>query len=294
MKLSKGIFLVVVTFALSSLAFAGPHNFDTTTAVDGSDLNNLGSAVFWTGVPQTIGLESFVYLTDGSTSGSGASTQFAGLGGTTYNWTNYPSNSANCDANGTHAENDGDYCGDQPLTYNDALTPQTGLTEIVIWQFFNVSGGNDFTNPESVNSFTSGASTYFSTVDPGYSSYQSFYELDINVSATDGTGGGTPTPAGIWRLGFGFDATSEGETVNVSLSNVAGTDSGQDGQGAYGIAAGCTVVEGSCGDETHPGGTVVTFADAEFDPAGAGSVPEPTTMLLLGSGLMFVARRFKR
>jgi len=300
MKLSKILVLVAFTFVFSALGFAGPvpHMFDTNVVND----NAVGAVTFWPGQP-TNGLQSFVYLTDGTVFGSGSGSAFAGPGSLSYLWTNFANNdgstgaalgtnTANCDSNGTHASDDGQYCSDQPLAYNSAGNAQAGLQEIVIGDFFNVSGDFTSADPESAV-LTSGLGAYFWTADntglPQSFGVSNFYELDVTVSATPGTGGGgsIPTPAGVWRLAFGVSATGIGATPGaVTLSNVAGSASGQDANGAYGLAASaCTATDSACLE-------TITFADSEFDPASG--VPEPTTMLLVGSGLMFVAKRFKR
>jgi len=282
MKISKVLALVTAVVALTSVAYAGPHNYDTFT----SNLAQfgIGASVEYplSGSPANVDLQSTVGVSDGS-GGPLYSTN------ADYLFTAPPGNDASCDSNGenpgTFPPGDGNVCF-QALPYSTDLISGGNPFGIFIQGFADQNGamiGND-----TLQSYTTGASTFFWTHDlstdgTAPTNYSSFLEFDITIPASPAgsfSSGAPAIPAGTWRLGFGINAVNG---ASFSLTGV-GT---QDAAGNYGIDGTVnTCTEG-------PGCAVrVFFVDSEFDPAG--SVPEPTTMLLLGSGLMVVARRFKR
>jgi len=280
MKISKILALVTVVLAVTSVAYAGPHNYDTFT---GNDTVN-GAAIWYPlGTAPgdfTVGGND-VQITDSSNDGS--SYDF----GATYQWTSPAADSQTCDSQGLNMGTDGFICY-QPLVYNtDAIN---GQFTILVTPFANGSYDNIDT---SLSSYTTGATAYFYTADTtpdGPSSYNEFVELDVNIAGApaDAQGDGAPAvPAGVWRLGFGINKGNGTSNVILSLTTIDPSTPGQDANGSYAINATQT-----CSVEGPGCNATVFFVDSEFDPSG--SVPEPTTMLLLGSGLMFVARRFKR
>jgi len=134
------------------------------------------------------------------------------------------------------------------------------------------------------------------------SNINDYFELDVTLASTpfNMTDGFSPTvgalagsgplpsdpgtPLGIYRIGFAINVTG---LANVSVS-LAGGGALQ----GVNVDGGDFVVNGSVGSCIDGGcSAAMLLTDSEFDPI---STPEPTTLLLLGSGLMMVARRFRR
>jgi hypothetical protein len=154
---------------------------------------------------------------------------------------------------------------------------------------------------------TSGMGTYFYQTygaSSGYGLMTDYFELDVTLAATPANSYAQSdpnydpgTPAGVFRIGFGMNVndcfhsvcTPYGGTATVTAVLLPGLQDQSVDSGDFvvlGNLTGCTGGEGSCVGQ-------LLYTDAEFD-AFPTTTPEPTTLLLLGSGLLGLARRFRR
>jgi len=290
MKFNR-VLCMLAMLALTSLAFAGPHDFNTFTANDGT-VGNFGAQIFYArsdGAGNAL-VGSNVAVNNGLLSSGNYSFH------STIQW-NLPNNAQDCSATGAPAPDDGDYCSGQDLVYSTgtgAGQPITSAFGAVINRFFdNQSNGTGHTGQtESIAAFGTGASTFFWTADTdlatGAQSFgaSNFYEVDINIHIApdpSNTPGTDPGVDGVWRLGFGISSTNNG-TTTLAIGNGGNADA----SGRYALVSGTPTCSGSCDGTPN---VVFSFVDSEFDPTS--SVPEPTTLLLLGSGMLALARRFR-
>ena len=288
MKLSR-IAWTVALVAMASLASAGNNTYNTTVSTSGG----AGASAFWNIMSDPLAggsqIDTFaIYYTDGS-------------GG--------PNTYSGAPVYGLHPAG---------LDLPVSTDPINGTWGFVVNAFFDP-------NPDALNgdvtdlfpavqdnlfqtaSLTYGAGTYFAGVTgSGYFTNQHFFELDVNIVGAGPNGTDPGTPAGTWRLGFavnvtgcnfdslcGLPDTAEvtanlvGGNTNAPLTDTAsGTPPNTDTGGDFVVLGNV----GACSNENGCG-AVLVLTDSQFDFA---PIPEPTTLLLLGSGLMMIARRFRR
>jgi len=282
MKFNK-VFCIAATLALTSLAFAGPHDFDTFTA----NLSNSADGTFGAGLYYQRNVSPGNSLLEGNVL---ANTGSSFVTHNNIQWTSPGFNTVNCDGTGMNPGTSTNVCSQDLVFATNALTSSF---EAVMTQFTdNLSNGTGHTSQTESAVLTSGTSAFFWTADTGLGDSAStfgasnFYEVDITIhiapDPTNDPGAGDPVDPGVdgtWRLGFGI--TSPGGSTVGTPTLVRGGTANQ--QFALQFAA------PSAGTESN--GVILKLVDSEFDaPAG---VPEPTTLLLLGSGLIAVARKFR-
>ena len=302
MKLSR-IALVVALLGLASLASAGPctaipYNCNTTSVVPSPifGTNDGAAATLWGPAAFNAGLSSIVAPLILFSGGLADPTYLDGYDPTQYG---LPNGSTSLPLAAINNISNGDQFA---FLVNQLFDPNP-----------LASGGDSIDNfvvpniPNLSDALTSGTGTYFyETYGPssGYGLMTDYFELDVTLAATPANSYAQSdpnydpgTPAGVFRIGFGmnvndcFDSvcTPYGGTATVTAVLLPGLQDQSVDSGDFvvlGNLTGCTGGEGSCVGQ-------LLYTDAEFD-AFPTTTPEPTTLLLLGSGLLGLARRFRR
>jgi len=312
MKLLRYFVLTVAVLAMSSVVYADPfnHSFNTFTVNDGG-----GAGLYWPRNTSPSDPAPYIGFNDLLVGNQNLSGGAFNTGGNAYPFVTPSVNTNNCDIDGNNPSGgtgSGNLCY-QPITVDDQYKTTgsiTGTFNVTVNPFFTAYDGlavqslNEYSTA-SLGVPTSGVPFFLtqdSTALDGVSSkdFVDYQELGINIGATapgtnslgslSNSADDPGNPAGVWYLGFAIVGIN-GAVVTQNLYNPNGTidgnPKGQDDNGDFSVQGNV-----DCSNSTETGcGAYVQFVDSEFVPS---STPEPTTMLLLGSGLLFVARRFKR